>query len=639
MQIVRLMGVDLIRQAQVWKDEMRRLREIVFVLESKGYTNLNAFKLHWDYQLYKVLEHHYVAGLTDLSNKLPDIHVDLLFRQQELQFRPPLAEIRFTYFEHLRKFLERPLAFRGLSDQSGRIFGQMIARNRRHFDALYARSEDAFGELHRMRALWRPWVALGQANVDDLCAVHLRSWSDWDRNFKSCKHFGQQIAKIQTTEMRSGCFVVNVTPLRADIEHIGRRYWEILAGTLRTSILEDIDALHQFVQQSLAVLQNVPLDEVGIAEAGAKYERIMAELPAMRERLAAVERKDTCLAGWCKERVSTLAHLVTQWDQLQPLIENHSLVLQRQVDMMRDHIEAQLGGWREEAEKFEIRWEATVEELRSGDECRPQLLRERQQSWREISERHERLEGDCAKFNIAFGGELSELFARIDGRVRADGAEWEQLDAFNAELELIGAEEWTVYRRRPYILTQLLSKWSKAVAIAETSAAHRIRQQLETVQQTLPILQTMQADGLTERHWSRIFSLLGVEGRAMHDVQLHDVLGNAAVLLANAADIQTLVREAAGEQVIRQALAELEQWGAVATLGLVQEHRDARGDAVPLGKDYQEVLNRIGDNQSLLQSAKNSSSFEAFSDQATIWETRLATLDAVLTSLNQIQRK
>lgn len=74
------MSVDLLRQAQVWKDELRRLRDVLAELEAKGYQNLNAFKLHWDHQLYKVLELQYVSVLTDLSNKLPDIHVDLLFR-------------------------------------------------------------------------------------------------------------------------------------------------------------------------------------------------------------------------------------------------------------------------------------------------------------------------------------------------------------------------------------------------------------------------------------------------------------------------------------------------------------------------------------------------------------------------------
>lgn len=127
-QIIKLMGTDLLRQGQLWKDEMRHLREIIASMESLGYTNLQAFKLHWDHQLYKVLEYQYISGLVDLNQKLPDIYVDLVFRQQQLQFKPSLEEIRSKYYSQLRRFVERPLGFRGLSDQSNKLFKLMVDR-------------------------------------------------------------------------------------------------------------------------------------------------------------------------------------------------------------------------------------------------------------------------------------------------------------------------------------------------------------------------------------------------------------------------------------------------------------------------------------------------------------------------------
>lgn len=74
------MNTDLFTQNQVWKDEMRHLRDLVATMERQGYTNLDAFKLHWDHQLYKVLEYQYIIGLVDMNNKLPEIHIDILFR-------------------------------------------------------------------------------------------------------------------------------------------------------------------------------------------------------------------------------------------------------------------------------------------------------------------------------------------------------------------------------------------------------------------------------------------------------------------------------------------------------------------------------------------------------------------------------
>ena len=48
---------------------------------------------------------------------------------------------------------------------------------------------------------------------------------------------------------------------------------------------------------------------------------------------------------------------------------------------------------------------------------------------------------------------------------------------------------------------------------------------------------------------------------------------------------------------------------------------------------------KVGDNQCLLQSLKDSPYYQGFIDKATIWETRLADMDEYLHNLNQIQRK
>ena len=48
---------------------------------------------------------------------------------------------------------------------------------------------------------------------------------------------------------------------------------------------------------------------------------------------------------------------------------------------------------------------------------------------------------------------------------------------------------------------------------------------------------------------------------------------------------------------------------------------------------------QVGDNQSLLQSLKDSPYYQGFVDKASLWETRLADLDEYLHQLNQIQRK
>lgn len=50
-------------------------------------------------------------------------------------------------------------------------------------------------------------------------------------------------------------------------------------------------------------------------------------------------------------------------------------------------------------------------------------------------------------------------------------------------------------------------------------------------------------------------------------------------------------------------------------------------------------MTSIGDNQSLLNSLKDSPYFKLFGDEARHWETKLGLLDEYLQNLNQIQRR
>ena len=104
------MSVDLLRQQPRWKEALVSLREMMTsliqqvhsckfcsymnalfikcVLTSlhisikKGFKsdNMKTWKMHWDRQLYKALEHQYQMGLEALNENLPEIKVELVFR-------------------------------------------------------------------------------------------------------------------------------------------------------------------------------------------------------------------------------------------------------------------------------------------------------------------------------------------------------------------------------------------------------------------------------------------------------------------------------------------------------------------------------------------------------------------------------
>lgn len=135
-----------------------------------------------------------------------------------------------------------------------------------------------------------------------------------------------------------------------------------------------------------------------------------------------------------------------------------------------------------------------------------------------------------------------------------------------------------------------------------------------------------------------VFNLLEVVPKPIDAVVLKDFLLVAEKLVENSKSLSVLSKRAASEVVVRQALSELDQWD-VHTKFAFTKHLDSNSKEIMVVKEFKEILNKIGDNQSLLQSVKNSADYDSFSERAEIWEKKLTDLEKCLTALAQIQRK
>ena len=222
-------------------------------------------------------------------------------------------------------------------------------------------------------------------------------------------NFVNVVKYLFSSEERIDCFVVNVTPVRSHIEYIARSFWETLSISLRSSILEDNSTLHEYITTALNVLQHIPNDESGIISASFKYEKIVEDLPRVRiffykislinviiifqmtELLKNVQSKNTCLAGWCKETVGSLDSLIAQWEKLLPLIENHHLLLQGQLEVIKGNLLGKIHSLNEDAEKFLIKWEDTLKDLEANSDSDFEMFKERKRQWEEFVERRDNL--------------------------------------------------------------------------------------------------------------------------------------------------------------------------------------------------------------------------------------------------------
>uniref|UniRef100_A0A3B5L503 Dynein heavy chain tail domain-containing protein n=1 Tax=Xiphophorus couchianus TaxID=32473 RepID=A0A3B5L503_9TELE len=198
-KVVMLMNVDLLKHQQRWKDGLQELRTGFATLEALGFSwdDMQAWRQHWNYQLYKALEHQYQTGLEALNKNLPDIHVDLIFKQSRLQFRPPFEEVRARYFREMKRFISIPNQFKGVSIQGEEvIFNIMINRNASGFLTIFSKAEDLFSRLQATQDKFKEWVMLGQVDLEKLVETHLTSVQDWERNFKALKARGKESERL-----------------------------------------------------------------------------------------------------------------------------------------------------------------------------------------------------------------------------------------------------------------------------------------------------------------------------------------------------------------------------------------------------------------------------------------------------------
>ena len=53
---------------------------ILYYFQGFKTENMKPWKMHWDRQLYKAMEHQYQLGLVALNQNLPEIKIELIFK-------------------------------------------------------------------------------------------------------------------------------------------------------------------------------------------------------------------------------------------------------------------------------------------------------------------------------------------------------------------------------------------------------------------------------------------------------------------------------------------------------------------------------------------------------------------------------
>ncbi|KAK3531386.1 hypothetical protein QTP70_018186, partial [Hemibagrus guttatus] len=346
-KVVLLMGVDLLRQQQRWKEGLQELR----------------------------------AGFATIE-------------QGRIQFRPVFEELRVRYYRELKRFISIPNQFRGVyeSDKGAEsIFTAMIDKNSRAFITIYSNAEQLFSRLQQVEDTFREWVVLGQVDMEVLVEKHLLTVQDWERNFKAVKVKGKEVERLPSVQ-KVDCFTVNCEPVKSAIDDLIQKLFDTMLTALRKSIQGHIQAVDSFLSSGMAMLSTRPESIEEIGEANSKHRQLQAQKPEVLPQFQQMEEKNRLLRSVAGGGVDSISSLRAKWDKFELMMESHQLMIREQVEVMKSSVSGRVNVYLQELQKFRSRWD----QLRPTDDviesCDPDALQRCVERVREKREEFNELE-------------------------------------------------------------------------------------------------------------------------------------------------------------------------------------------------------------------------------------------------------
>ncbi|XP_023289902.1 cytoplasmic dynein 2 heavy chain 1 [Orussus abietinus] len=638
-------AVNLANSQATWKETLRNMRAIVDGVEAE-HGNTAAWKLHWDRQLLKVLDVAYRAALPSLLRRLPEVKVELTFREGSLQWRPSLEEVRAKLYSGIRRFLAIPTNFRGVGDPADGHFGDLVQRSAYLFGEVYREAEILLSAMESFRAGWMSLAA--PARIDAGERLKGSPPQEWERSFKEAKQWAQEVGRLRGVEVKLWCVTVDTGTTRNDLESASRRYWERLSSDLRAEASSRLAVVADFLSSAAKELDRRPRSVEEVGSAHEAHLRIQQRSAVVAEELEAVSGLGRVLAAWTREGLEGISGARAAWEGLEERLERHRSVVAKRLEDAKTDLRHRAAALRDERERFEARWSSKPEE-----ETPAEWVTSTRERWQSLAEQRDLLDADCRKLGLElkdFLEDYDEGLAALRARLEAEESDCTFRAEFLDELKSQEAEEWTVARRRLPRLHDWLDSWetrvrSRVADLKPESDEDRprtdtfVERKIREIRTTLEAVQLLRGDELAEEHWLELRPLLGLgqEG-TLRDLTLGHLLGCAKNIEENAQTVKDVTKRAAAESGIRQALLEVESWEGSASLGL-QEFKDSGNATVVLVKEYGGLLGRVGELRLFLEGAKGASSYERFSGRAARCETALSELEERIKLLGVLQRK
>ncbi|KAF1789458.1 Dynein heavy chain [Phytophthora cactorum] len=611
-ELLALMDVDLLRYPQKWKERWDEIKKNAQLTTRKQDSARTAkWFLYWDHQLYKVLESGYQLGLEMLNENLPEIKeikTELHFPTASaamassssggsiMVLKPPIEELRTTYYKAMKKFVARPTKFGGFANPH--VFSAMCDANARNLVRVYEACERLFTRLEGLLYEYEHWGFLarigggGNVDLDAIMESTLQEPVDWEINFKTIRTKRKESEKIPDS-VKVDCIHLSFVPFKRSLDEHMQRFTDALLLSLRKSTLNHIRIVEDFSGRTSTHVEN---------DVQAQFQKAEKKKTLLLAVLGGGSSAGMSGASLDTSEVETrLSQLPTRWENFEIALEAFNDMIEEQRESLKGEIEAHVVECNVDIDKLREQWRAKrpVEVQSWEDEALVKVyaaMTEWRQRMDELKTRCVTLTSNCGAFSM--NEPVFDGLAALDDDITKLQRNWDTYRQFREEIQAL-------------LLKTV--KEQAAQGSERTPVVDKIVDFNTNVKRAMPTLKLCRGEPFKDDHWTQLFRKLGfprgVEKNNLivqHFIDVFPVLELPATLQF----VKVLHARAQGEVTIRDALQELRAWTETAELALLAHEHDGR--RVAIIKDWKDLTLALGDNQSLLASLKESQFFKPF---------------------------
>lgn len=633
-----LFNISIIQNLSRWKNVIRAVTSAInSSLDNEGLLSSATlpWRNHWDYQIRKCLEYQYVHTLECLHSYLPEIKTELVFSQSKLQLRPTIEELRNKYYREMKKIVQLPTNFKSLGNSLD-LFSSMVDSPPLSLNFLYASAEKLFSNVIIATEAFQSFLFPTWLDIPLIIGRTLKSLSDWELSFRLIKEKGKE-SELLPTFVKVDCISISASSIKAVISDRLQAIFDILVSSFRNAINNHMKIVNEFCDDAFTLLAKIPENIRDISLASRRHMELSESKLDVQFQIEQVEAKNKLLK-LVSGTGNDLIDLRSKWDRLEVLLQGHELMINDRVEVLKGSIESRINIFIESINHKFDQWKqinSSLDELIAMD-----VLHEEMLVYQGLESTRKQLIIDCESFEITqpnFG--VLDLY---ESAVKLTLEIWNVRVIFDNELKAIMEENWILFRSKQHILDDFILTWSEKLANATNNPVVAcICREFSSIKAYLPYLKALSGEDWVGEHWGEIYRILKLEkGVSVSSLKVRHFFAPCTQqsLITNINIVKELNCKATGEVHIRNALIEIDIWGASGTI-VLSSYSDAKGNQLLIIAEWPKLFSSIGDFQSLIGSLSDSNYASNFADRISIWNQKLFELSSYFEQLNAIQRR